>query len=198
MSHSLQVHELHSPWSSPGQNPGVGSLSLLQGSSQPRDGTRVSCIAGRFFTSWVTGKPSYEKQLYFPKETVASLYISINLVNGQLDVRWLYILIATSYFNLLWFAFRLKHMKKIWFHVFSCKTKEKCSSLGVIFLWHYTKTPQVVISSKVSCNVEKETVLMSLSNTLISESIGVPCTPNPSFPGISHLENTGLLNYEDH
>ena len=31
MSHSLQVHELYSPWSSPGQNTGVGSLSLLQG-----------------------------------------------------------------------------------------------------------------------------------------------------------------------
>ena len=33
---------------------GVGSLSLLQGSSQPRDPTRVSCIAGGFFTSWAT------------------------------------------------------------------------------------------------------------------------------------------------
>ena len=84
---------LHSPWNSPGQNTGVGSLSLLQrifptqgsnsgllhyrqilyqlsykgcprilewvaypssrGSSQPRNRTRVSCIAGRFFTNWV-------------------------------------------------------------------------------------------------------------------------------------------------
>ena len=31
MSDSLQPHGLHSPWSSPGQNIGVGSLSLLQG-----------------------------------------------------------------------------------------------------------------------------------------------------------------------
>ena len=31
MSDSLQPHRLHSPWSSPGQNTGVGSLSLLQG-----------------------------------------------------------------------------------------------------------------------------------------------------------------------
>ena len=30
-SHSLQPHGLYSPWNSPGQNPGVGSLSLLQG-----------------------------------------------------------------------------------------------------------------------------------------------------------------------
>ena len=28
---SLQPHGLHSPWNSPGQNTGVGSLSLLQG-----------------------------------------------------------------------------------------------------------------------------------------------------------------------
>ena len=31
VSNSLQPCELHSPWNSPGQNPGVGSLSLLQG-----------------------------------------------------------------------------------------------------------------------------------------------------------------------
>ena len=30
MSDSLQSHELYSPWNSPGQNTGVGSLSLLQ------------------------------------------------------------------------------------------------------------------------------------------------------------------------
>ena len=85
---TLQPHGLNSP----GQNTGVGSLSLLQGifptqgakpgllhcrwilyqlshkesprilewvaysfssrSSQPRNWTRVSCIAGRFFTNW--------------------------------------------------------------------------------------------------------------------------------------------------
>ena len=31
VSNSLQVHGLYSPWNSPGQNTGVGSLSLLQG-----------------------------------------------------------------------------------------------------------------------------------------------------------------------
>ena len=31
MSDSLRRHGLHSPWNSPGQNTGVGSLSLLQG-----------------------------------------------------------------------------------------------------------------------------------------------------------------------
>ena len=30
------------------------AISSSRGSSPPRDGTQVSCIAGRFFTSWVT------------------------------------------------------------------------------------------------------------------------------------------------
>ena len=90
ISDSLQPLGLYSPWDSPGQNTGVGSLSLLQGifltysnpdlpdcrqvvyqlshqrsprilqwvdylfpsgSSRPRNRTRVSCIAGGFFTS---------------------------------------------------------------------------------------------------------------------------------------------------
>ena len=37
VSDSLQPHGLHSPWNPPGQNIGVGSLSLLQGIFQPRD-----------------------------------------------------------------------------------------------------------------------------------------------------------------
>ena len=92
VSDTLQPHGLYCPWNSPGQIPGVGSLSLLQGifptqgsnpgllhcrwvlyqlshkgtprilewvaypfsrgSSQPRNQTGVSCIAGRFFTNW--------------------------------------------------------------------------------------------------------------------------------------------------
>ena len=31
LSNSLQTHGLYGPWNSPGQNTGVGSLSLLQG-----------------------------------------------------------------------------------------------------------------------------------------------------------------------
>ena len=34
MSDSLQLHGLHSPWNSPGQKTGVGSLFLLQGISE--------------------------------------------------------------------------------------------------------------------------------------------------------------------
>ena len=52
MSDSLQPHGLYSPWNSPGQSTGVGSLSLLQGIFPTRNRTGVSCIAGRFFTNW--------------------------------------------------------------------------------------------------------------------------------------------------
>ena len=92
VSDSLISHGLYSPWNSPGQNTGVGSLSLLQGffptqgsnpgpphcreslyqmsckgsprildwiaypfsrgSSWARNQSRVSCIAGGFFTNW--------------------------------------------------------------------------------------------------------------------------------------------------
>ena len=38
----------------PGKNTGVGCHALLQRIFQPRDQTQVSCIAGRFFTSWAT------------------------------------------------------------------------------------------------------------------------------------------------
>ena len=37
------------------------AISFSRGSSQPRDQTRVSCTAGRRFTTWATGKP---KMLY--------------------------------------------------------------------------------------------------------------------------------------
>ena len=39
----------------PSKNTGVGCHSLLRGSSQPRDQTQISRIAGRFFTIWTTG-----------------------------------------------------------------------------------------------------------------------------------------------
>ena len=48
------VDYTYSPWNSPGQNTGVGSLAFSRGSSQPRDRTQVSHIVGGFFTSWAT------------------------------------------------------------------------------------------------------------------------------------------------
>ena len=75
--HGLQLTRLLRPWNFPGKSTGVGCHCLLRtdytvhgilqarmlewvafpysrGSSQPRDQTQVSRIAGRFFTSWAT------------------------------------------------------------------------------------------------------------------------------------------------
>ena len=65
VSNSLRPHGLHParllcPWDSPGKDTGVGCHALLQGSSQPRDRTCVSCvscIAGRIFTTEPPWKP---------------------------------------------------------------------------------------------------------------------------------------------
>ena len=42
--HGLKPVSLLCPWNSPGKNTRVGCLVLLQGSSQPRDWTCVSCF----------------------------------------------------------------------------------------------------------------------------------------------------------
>ena len=52
VSDCLRPRGLCSPWNSLGQNPGVGSCSLLQGIFP----TQVSRIAGGFFTIWATRK----------------------------------------------------------------------------------------------------------------------------------------------
>ena len=52
-SNCLRPHAIQSMGFS-SKNTGVGSHSLLQGFSQPRDQTQVSCTAGRFFTDWAT------------------------------------------------------------------------------------------------------------------------------------------------
>ena len=52
--HGLQPTRLLCPWDFPGKSTGVGCHFLLQGSSWPRDGTQVSCTAGRHFTLWAT------------------------------------------------------------------------------------------------------------------------------------------------
>ena len=54
VSDSLRPHGLHSPWNSTGKKTGVGGHSLLQGIFPTQGSTHVSCIAGRFFTSWAT------------------------------------------------------------------------------------------------------------------------------------------------
>ena len=69
MSNSLWLHG-YSSWNSPGQNTGVGSWSLLQKSSQPRDQTQVilhcrRILEGTKLTSWVRPNRVVWKKIKF-------------------------------------------------------------------------------------------------------------------------------------
>ena len=61
VSDSLWTHGLYSPRNSPGQKAGLRSHPFLQGIFPTRELNLhgVSCIAGRFFTSWAPGKPNH-------------------------------------------------------------------------------------------------------------------------------------------
>ena len=50
----LSPVRLLSPWGSPGKKLEWVAMPSSRGSSQPRDWTQVSCIAGGFFTIWTT------------------------------------------------------------------------------------------------------------------------------------------------
>ena len=57
LSDSLQPHELYSPWNSPSQNTGVGSLSLLQGIFPTQGSTRVPHMQVDSLPAKPSGKP---------------------------------------------------------------------------------------------------------------------------------------------
>ena len=64
VSDSLWPHGLYSPWNSPGQNTEWVAFPFSRGSSQPRDRTQVSRIAGRFFTCCATREAQEVKRLW--------------------------------------------------------------------------------------------------------------------------------------
>ena len=101
VSDSLQPHELHSPWNSPGQNTGVGSLPLLQGifpteGSKPglphcrqilyqlsHKGNPINCVESHFPPRFHSG---------FERENVAQLFPTLcdsmdYTVHGVLQAR---------------------------------------------------------------------------------------------------------------
>ena len=78
MSNSLRPHGLYSPWNSPGQNTGVGSLSLLQGifptqGSNPGSGLNGGALQAESLPAEPQGKPN--PNLHF----LSTIYIFLNL-----------------------------------------------------------------------------------------------------------------------
>ena len=62
VSSSLQPHVLYSPWNSPGQNTGLGSLSLHQWIFPTQKSNR-----GHLYCRWILYQLSYEGQEYTTK-----------------------------------------------------------------------------------------------------------------------------------
>ena len=62
VSDSLQSHGLYSPWNSPGQNTGVGSLSLLQGIF-PTQGLNQGLLHCRWILYQLSYIPKQNKKL---------------------------------------------------------------------------------------------------------------------------------------
>ena len=71
------------PWNSPGQNTGVGSLSLLQGIFPTQGSNKVSCIAGQFFTSWAT-----RDQLSYQESPIRSRVLVKSVVSPVIQPGW--------------------------------------------------------------------------------------------------------------
>ena len=72
------------PWNFPGKNTGVGCHFLLQGISQPRDQTCVSCVGRRFLYCWATNKaPSgrKSKEQSKPGDLGLSFVFTLILIN---------------------------------------------------------------------------------------------------------------------
>ena len=127
VSDSLRPPGLYSAWNSPGQNTGVGSLSLLQGifptqgsnsglphcgqilyqlshqgsprilewvaypfsrrSSWPRNHTRVSCIAGRFFTNWAMREAQRLRHKLTTKTILVIMPLSSKMLNSSKEIQ---------------------------------------------------------------------------------------------------------------
>ena len=85
------IHGLYSPWNSPGQNTGVGSLSLLQGIVPPWDWNQVSRTAGGFFTSWATVQFSSVQSLsrvqLFATPWIAAHQASLSITSSQSSLK---------------------------------------------------------------------------------------------------------------
>ena len=78
--YGLQPVGLLCPWDAPGKNPSS------RGSSRPRDRTRLSCTAGRFFTTEPPGNPQYSIQFSSVAQSCPTLCDPMNRSTPGLPV----------------------------------------------------------------------------------------------------------------
>ena len=87
VSDSLQPHGLYSPWNTPGQNTGVGSLSLLQG-NLPNPGTkpRSPTLHADSLPAEPQGKP--KNTGVGSLSLLQQIFLTQELTWGLLSCRW--------------------------------------------------------------------------------------------------------------
>ena len=80
---------LYSPWNSPGQNTGVGSLSLLQRIFPTQGSNPGLPHCSRFFTSWATRKPK-KKKFFLIKinDWSTKKPVSVTIIRGPGETLW--------------------------------------------------------------------------------------------------------------
>ena len=104
-SNSLGRHRLYSPWNSPGQNTGVGSLPFSRESSQPRIKPRSPALQVDFLPAESQGKP--KNTGVDSLSLLRQIFPTQKLNGGLLHCRW--ILYQLSYFYpLSFFTYKMK------------------------------------------------------------------------------------------
>ena len=78
LSNSLRLHGLYRPWNSPGQNTGMGSLSLLQGIF-PTQGSNPGLLHCRQILYQLNhqGSPSLPNWVFFPEDPSVEILESL-------------------------------------------------------------------------------------------------------------------------
>ena len=89
VSNSLWPHGLYSPWNSPGQNTGVGSLSLLQGifPTQALDPGLPHCRR-ILYQSTHQGSPKILEWVTYPFSRGSSQHRSLPWISGGFFTSW--------------------------------------------------------------------------------------------------------------
>ena len=148
VSNPLRLHGLYSSWNSPGQNTRWVAVLFSRGSSQPRDQTQVSCIAGGFFTSWAPReaqsrerRPEYKLIECFHNHTyLKARHPDLNFANKYHYSLGFFRKILSSFYRLkLHPSPSLEHLDGPWlvFHFLYCCKFALDSFLVYLFKGHF-------------------------------------------------------------
>ena len=134
MSDSLQPHGLYSPWNSPGQNTGVGSLSLLQGIF-PTQGSNPGPLHYRWIRYQLShkGSPRTLEWVAYPFSSASSQprnQTRVSCIVGEFFTNWVIreVHISLNYTTIIKFCTKHFPSSYIWHKNIKCR-------LNIIFIY---------------------------------------------------------------